>query len=427
MKKTKHQTHLGTEQQLPASINIHPLTACNMACTYCHGQFASAKSASLSFDDMREILRQIAALPVPKNGRPRKVTFAGGEPLLYPDIFDAVAFAKELGLVTSIVTNGLLLDATRIARLAPVLDWAAISVDSLTPDTNRGIGRCTPVGRCLSAEEYLQRAHSLRDAGIKLKINTVVSRFNCHEDLSSFIAEACPLRWKILQASCMEGENDARAAEWTISKEMYNAFVARHEHLKNKSITLVPEEQSQIHGTYAAITPNGAFLKNADGKCRYTRPILEVGIRAAFAEADFSQHGFEARQGEYDFHTGSSLPQPEIRQTPEIAKPTLPMTLRELATTNAKCFRAVPIAYRVKLRHICQAIGKNKKQPWHFRGKRLLHCRRDYASIPIGRRWRAIFRETASDWIFQDCLSHERYNKFLELLKKNGNVRSHSY
>ena len=82
--------------------------------------------------------------------------------------------------------------------VAGQLDWAALSIDSVEPDTLVRTGRTTRNGP-MTAEDYLCAARVLRDRCIRVKVNTVVSRSNLHEDLSGFIIEARPERWKLLQ------------------------------------------------------------------------------------------------------------------------------------------------------------------------------------------------------------------------------------
>ena len=53
----------------------------------------------------------------------------GGEPLLYPDLAGVLRFAKELGLRTTVTTNGMLLDERHLGHVAPYLDLLAISLD----------------------------------------------------------------------------------------------------------------------------------------------------------------------------------------------------------------------------------------------------------------------------------------------------------
>lgn len=253
-----------------------------------------------------EIVHQFAALPK-LDGQARKITFAGGEPLLYCGIVDVIGFAKEQGLVTSLVTNGLHLTPGILARLTPILDWCAISVDSADTVTNRLIGRCTAKGTVLSKEDYIIRARTLREAKVHLKINTVVNRRNLLEDFTPFINAAYPERWKILQCSQMEGENDADFDRWAITPEEFDDFLNyHHEKLGKTDIALVPETQNDIRGTYAIVAPNGCFLDNSDGTCRYSRPIVEVGIETAFSDVRFSSERFRQRNGDYNFTTGKN-------------------------------------------------------------------------------------------------------------------------
>ena len=51
----------------------------------------------------------------------------------------------------------------------------------------------------------------------RVKINTVVTRTNLMEDLSDFIVEARPERWKLLQVLPVEGQNDRLVGEHVVS------------------------------------------------------------------------------------------------------------------------------------------------------------------------------------------------------------------
>jgi hypothetical protein len=57
-----------------------------------------------------------------------------------------------------------------------------------------------------------------------------------------------------------------------------------------------------------------------------------------------------------------------------------------------------------------RALEIEKRSPCEFRGKRL-QAARGIVSVPLGRRWRAIFVITATGYRLRDCLSHESYNK----------------
>ncbi len=291
------------KNSIPISVNLHHLNPCNYSCGFCHAGFASAKCSHVPQAELHEIIRQISSAPTAPGRGSRKVTFAGGEPLLSPTIFEDIAFAKHQGLFTALVTNGSLLTKEKINRVASDLDWLSISIDSLDAQTNRRIGRAAR-GIPVSAGDYLAKIQEAHRLGIRVKLNTVVNRANVGEDFSAFIRAAQPRRWKLFQAVQIAEENSQVFDKWAISEAAFRDFVARHESLSREGVVLVPETQEDIYGTYAMVAPNGCFFDNSLGTYRYSRPIVSVGIEAAWAEITFSPERFRARQGDYDFVTG---------------------------------------------------------------------------------------------------------------------------
>jgi len=288
---------------LPPTVNLHSLNPCTYKCGFCYAGFASAHRSRIPQSELHEIIRQLGALPHPDEMGKRKVTFAGGEPLLSPTVIEDIAYSKSCGLITSLVTNGSLLTQDKIHKLAPHLDWLTISVDSLDVETNRIIGRAAR-GVTLSSEDYIEKIHTAQALGILVKLNTVVNRENAEEDFSSFILAARPRRWKLFQATRIAEENGEDFEHWAINDDTFCAFVERHAHLSREGIVLVPETQSDIYGTYAMVGPNGCFFDNSSGTYKYSQPIVSVGIEAAWSQITFSMERFRGRSGDYDFATG---------------------------------------------------------------------------------------------------------------------------
>ncbi len=301
-----------TTNTLPPTINLHSLVPCNYQCGFCYTGFASAKRPKIPQLELHEIIRQVARAPKNFEDGSRKVTFVGGEPLLSPTVFEDIAFAREEGLVTSLVTNGSLLTGDKIRRLAPILDWLTISIDSQSADTNLLIGRAAR-GVTISTADYLDKIHSAQALGIKMKVNTVVNQANFTEDFTAFIRAARPHRWKLFQATRIAEENGGTFGRWAISEAVFREFIARHADLAREGVVIVPETQAEMYGTYAMVGPNGCFFDNSAGTYRYSQPIVKVGIEAAWAEIAFSEERFRARQGDYDFATG-------LNRTLEVAR-----------------------------------------------------------------------------------------------------------
>lgn len=284
-------------QKIPPTINLHTIRACNYSCKYCFAGFQDRAIGLMPQAELHEILRQFAATTNHKQ-KISKVNFAGGEPLASPNVVEDIAYAKSLELTTSIVTNGSLLTDQIIEQLGGHLDLLTISIDSLKVDSNLKIGRATR-HKALSEEDYLHRIKTAQAHGIAVKVNTVVNRVNVDEDMMGFIREARPIRWKLFKVLKIENENGGCFSQWAISDVEFMNFVERHRKVETSGVTVVPEANEQMYGTYGIISPDGRFVDNSQGHHRYSRRIVDVGIEEAFAEINFSMDGFEQRGGVY--------------------------------------------------------------------------------------------------------------------------------
>ena len=297
---------------LPEAVNYHLNKNCNFRCKGCYATFdedSTSRGVKLSKEEMFRIVEAVAAAPLPSGKTVRKLTFAGGEPTLCPWLPELIGHAKACGLVTMLVTNGSRCTPEYLRRLAPVLDWLTVSIDSLAEETNRAMGRHNSKGQPLSAETYAQILADAAVLGLRTKINTVVNRINCREDMSGFIADSGIARWKVLQVMPVEGQNDTHIDLLTLSHAEFDAFVARHQpRVEAAGIRVVPEPVTSIRGSYAMIDPQGRFFDSSAGHHTYSQSILEAGIEEAFAQVSFDRATFEARGGSYEFLSQSTMP-----------------------------------------------------------------------------------------------------------------------
>jgi len=297
-----------TQSILPGTINIFVNSLCNFACKHCYATFqdiSAAKMAKLSEADAKAIIREIASEPLAEGLLARKITFVGGEPTLHPALPNLVAYAKELGLVTAVITNGLTLTPRYLEPMAGKLDWVGLSIDAVD-NSNQQIGRTTRAGRYLDEAAYLQRIEWIQNIGAQLKINTVVSRINWQSDLSEFIVKANPVRWKILQVTPVEGQNDQFIKLLQIDRSTFDKFVARHSIVETLGVRTVAEPVETIRGSYAMISPDGRFFDSSSGRHQYSRPIMKVGLHRAFSEVSFDAAKYDGRDGNYNPFTGES-------------------------------------------------------------------------------------------------------------------------
>jgi radical S-adenosyl methionine domain-containing protein 2 len=282
------------------TVNFHLWQPCNMRCKFCFATFRDVRdtvlpAGHLPRDQAMHVVRALS------RARFRKITFAGGEPLLCPWIVDLVKLAKAEGVTTSLVTNGTLLDNVLLAQLRPVLDWLTLSVDSVQPDVLRLTGRMT-AGRPKDEAWYRDLCARVHAAGLQLKINTVVTSANWQDDLVDFIMAAGPKRWKIFQVLPITGQNSGKVEPFLITTEQFDAFLDHHRVVEHHGIPMVPESNAAMLASYAMVDPAGRFFDSVgtDGGHTYSEPILDVGVRTALSQVTVSRDKFLARGGLYD-------------------------------------------------------------------------------------------------------------------------------
>ena len=229
-----------------------------------------------------------------------KINFAGGEPTLCPWLPDLIRRAKELGLTTSMVTNGSCVTWEWLDRVDGCLGWAAVSIDTVDPEKMKLMGRTTRAGP-LSENDYLRILDMLRQRGIRLKVNTVVTRSNYDEDLAGFIVKARPERWKLLQVLPVRGQNDGLVDHFVITHEEFAHYVARNRYVESMGIVVIAESNELMTGSYVMVDPAGRFFDNAAGTHVYSRPINQVGVDAALREVTIDPDRYRLRDGLYDW------------------------------------------------------------------------------------------------------------------------------
>ena len=114
----------GPAGRLPA-IQIHPTRRCNLRCLHCYSDSGPEVSEELDDDLVVRVVADAAELGY------RVLAVSGGEPMLYEPLPRILRAAHEHGLITTVTTNGMLLDGRRLALLEPDTDLLAISLDGI--------------------------------------------------------------------------------------------------------------------------------------------------------------------------------------------------------------------------------------------------------------------------------------------------------
>lgn len=275
------------------TVNFHLIKACNFKCKFCYATFNDINSKGLSKEEQFELIKKLAESKMFK-----KINFAGGEPTLVPHIKELIAFAKALDFETSIVTNASKIDLEWVKSVASYLDILTLSVDSINDESNILSGR-NQKGEIISEDKLIEITNACHMFGINLKINTVVSQFNHAETLTDFINKVKPFRWKILQATKVEGQNNADFDNIKISPLMFSDYCKRNTINLFPEIKIVKESEDLIQGSYLMIDPLGRFYDSNGKKHNYSEKILNIGVENALQQVSPDKSKFEKREGNY--------------------------------------------------------------------------------------------------------------------------------
>jgi len=283
------------------NVSWHLWPDCDLACTYCYATFRDIPR-TLEKEDAIRVLDLFRAAGT------EKVTFVGGEPLLCPHIDELIAHAKGIGLVTMLVTNGTRLVGEKLHRIVPLLDWVSLSIDASTPELMAEMGRGNAAfwQHCIRCWKKLSAYPHLR-----LKINTVVTRQNLHDDMRGLIRELRPARWKVFQVLPVKGQNDGKVEPLLVAKEEFAAYVARHRELEAEGLGPVAEDNRALTGTYLMLDALGRLFSNRTGQHVYTDSVLDVGVWEAIKQVGWDVDGFLERGGIYGWRHEAIRPAPE--------------------------------------------------------------------------------------------------------------------
>ncbi|MAP95372.1 MAG: GTP 3',8-cyclase MoaA [Ponticaulis sp.] len=157
---------------------------CDLRCTYCMSERMTfmPKKELLSFEELEQIADAFIERGV------KKIRISGGEPLVRRDIltiFQKLGSKLGSGLETlSMTTNATLLDKYAAPLADAGLHSVNVSIDSLTPD------RFHAITRRGNLDQVLRGIQAAKQAGLKVKLNTVVLKDQNVDELPDMISWA---------------------------------------------------------------------------------------------------------------------------------------------------------------------------------------------------------------------------------------------
>lgn len=117
----------------PVLCNYYVTYRCNAKCGFC--DIWERPSPYINMEDAAQNFRDLKKLGV------KVIDFTGGEPLLHQQIDELLSFAKSMGFITTLTTNGLLYPkkAEALKGLVDMLHFSLDASNKEKHDTSRGV------------------------------------------------------------------------------------------------------------------------------------------------------------------------------------------------------------------------------------------------------------------------------------------------
>lgn len=148
-------------------MRISVTDRCNLRCRYCMpegGIDHIPMKELLSYEEITRVCQEAAKLGI------RKIRLTGGEPLVRWEIEKLVGMLRQIPGIESVsmTTNGITLKEHLPKLVEQGLTGVNISLDTLNPDTFAHITRFDQF------DSVMDSIHAALDAGLKVKVNTVL-------------------------------------------------------------------------------------------------------------------------------------------------------------------------------------------------------------------------------------------------------------
>ncbi|MHC1602424.1 MAG: radical SAM protein [Methermicoccaceae archaeon] len=145
-------------------ILSHTINAgCNLSCAFC--PYSKLRGGEMSTGEVKSMLLEAHDMGI------MVYNVWATEPLLRADLPECLGYAKSLGMSTSMITNGLLLEE-RADELVDVVDYLSVSLDGI---------QCYEELRGADVQDVLRGVRAARERGMGVLLNCVINELNLDE------------------------------------------------------------------------------------------------------------------------------------------------------------------------------------------------------------------------------------------------------
>ncbi len=225
---------------------------CNENCKFCYRKLCKDNT----IEENKKIFDQLSKIKI------GKISFCGGEPLLYDGLFEIVDYIRNINpnIKLSITTNGQIIDDILLEKIINRFDYITFSIDSSDAEMNEYIGR--GYNHLFKIEELLKKCNNR----IKVKINTVASKINIDdlENIYKIISKYNISRWKILRFLPLRRGKENQKLFYLNNEASKKVEKIINKLKDNSSFKIHYNDFNEFATSYFNIYPDGSIENNKD-------------------------------------------------------------------------------------------------------------------------------------------------------------------
>lgn len=172
---TREDIAEAVRQKRLLSLEVEFSLRCNYRCRYCYLGDGAPARPELTTAECRDVIRQARELGA------RKIIVLGGEPMIYPQIWEMLDFIRELGLTVEIFTNGTCVTADAARRLFAGGAHVVLKMNSFDEAVQDELAGFKGAYRNIQDAFRNLRAAGFPAAGHPMAVSTVISAVNLGE------------------------------------------------------------------------------------------------------------------------------------------------------------------------------------------------------------------------------------------------------
>lgn len=172
-KKFEYPVHVENEEN---NVYIYLTNNCNQRCRHCYMYAGDVKIDELTAEQWCNILDKLASSGI------EGVTFTGGEVTVFKGYEKVIKYAHEIGLLVTVLSNGILWDDKKIEELHCYIDEIQISIDGYDANSYYDVRQYDGFDKAISCVESFARKGN--------KVSIAVTPL--YDDLDSFIEKFEP-------------------------------------------------------------------------------------------------------------------------------------------------------------------------------------------------------------------------------------------